>query len=290
MRLAAAVGWTVAGLLVAASPALAWDIGDFFPPQKRSESPTAAALLERAREQLRADGQSRIEITRQAASGEVERQVFVMLRRKVGDSQRIITEELTVDRTGPWRMLLIEEPGRRSRAFAFVRQIRPEPFSTTFRLADPLLCTWYDSEDGAADGQPASTQILSQRPGSIDGERVYWLTVEPGELRRFHHSELAIAASDQAILEERHFLAPRDKEAELVVRLPRAQMVSVEGRVLPGAAVYQDRGTGETVRVELTHAPLPLDLGRDSFSPEAFHRSVLSAPAPPVASPPDGGP
>lgn len=284
MRPVGAFGVVLATLLVAALPARAWDVADLFQRGAPLEQPAATALLDRARENLYgADGERTVEITREDRAGRVERQTFVVLQRTIGQTRRIVTEQLGVKGPASGRVLQIEEPGGETRAYAFVRAPGARPFPTTFRLADPFLCTWYDSAEAGAEPPPGATQILSRRPGRIRTDRVHWLTVEPAALRRFHHSELAIADSDGAILQYRHFERQNDAKPALVVRLPRARMVERDGRVLPESIVYE-YGTGEKIRIEIEHRPLRPELGVDAFSPERFHMAPLELPG--AADPP----
>jgi len=271
------------GALLAAAPARAWDVADLFTPRSPLELPAAAALLERAREKLLGgDGEQRIRITRKTRAGDVERQSFVVRRQVVAGSRRVVTEEIGGGQSAG-RVLQIEQAGGEVEAWAFLRATRAAPFPTSFRLADPFLCTWYDS--ATAETSPGTTQIVARRPGAIQGERVQWLTVQPGELRRFHHSELAIAERDSAILEYRHFEREGDVAPALIVRLPRSRMVELGEHVLPGLVLYGDPERGETIRVDIEHAPLAPDLGPEAFSPESFHLAPIERASSGVLAP-----
>ena len=266
--------WFVA--CVGAPAAHARDLHDVF-VSRATPRVSAVELLERA-EALAwpPTGRMRIDIVRESASGREEREAFVVLRRRTSEGLRIVTENLAPDRSRTGRVLQIEPAAGETIAYAFVKAAGPEPVETRYRLADPYLCTWYDPEVNGAEADrvasSAEREILARRAGRVAGEDVQWLQVKPAALRRFHHSELAIADRDAAILEYRHFLRRGDREPSLVVRVPREAMVATEGGTLPGVLRYEDRVSRERIRIEIAHSALPPDLPDSAFEPGSFHR------------------
>jgi hypothetical protein len=218
-----------------------------------------------------------IETVRTGRSGQRERAVFRVLRRSVNGSLRILTESLEPESIAGTRVLQVERPDGIEQTYAYVRSLGREPFETTFRLADPFLCTWFEQTDRSPSaeliGMGGRHEILARRPDVLDGERVQRITVRPMIERGYDRIELAIAERDFAILEYLHYVAPGDREASLIARADRSDMILLDKHVLPERIRYEDRVNGDVIAVTIRHATLPRQIPNILFEPRSFHRA-----------------
>jgi len=280
VRLAAAT-LLIAGVTTTGEAVAQQDLGALFAPASRDAEPISAAdMVEGAYANLFAPGyMMSIQTVRTDEEGNATNAEFRVLRRQVDDGVRILTESLAPANVEGTRVLQIERAGAAERTFAFVRSIGREPFETTFRLADPFLCTWYEREEGAAPVAPddpteRTHEILGRRPDTMAGEPVQRITVRPEIARGYDRIELAIAERDLAILEYLHYVLPEDTEPSLIARVDRKDMIEFDGRILPTVLRYEDRMTNEVVFVTVTHSTLPPDLSNLLFEPRSFPRAL----------------
>ena len=115
-------------------------------------------------------------------------------------------------------------------------------------------------------------EILARRMDQIDGEPVHRVLVRTIDASGYDRVELAIAERDFAILESRHYLNPGDAEPLLIARVPRAGMITLNGRTLPGRMTYDDRATKIQIAVTIKHEELSSTLPVSLFDPRSFHR------------------
>lgn len=264
------------GLLLG-STAHARDLGNLFDSPARVRLPPAKEMVESAFLNVFApDSVMMIETVRTKAEGGTENAKFRVLRRSVNGTLRVLTESLAPETVAGTRVLQIEQLDGMETTFAFVRSLGREPFETTFRLADPFLCTWYEKDPptGGPDMQAMGRhEILARRPDRIADEPVQRVMIRPFVARGYDRIELAIAESDYAILEYVHFLNPEDTTPSLIATADRKDMVEVGGRVVPRILRYDDRLLGDRVVVTVEHAPLPTDFPNLLFEPRSFHRA-----------------
>lgn len=261
-----------------AAPAQTRELSEIFPAMVEVSRPPAEELVDRAFDNVFApEFMMSIETVRIGRDGQRERAVFRVLRRSIDGSLRILTESLEPQSIAGTRVLQVERPDGIEQTFAYVRSLGREPFETTFRLADPFLCTWYEQADPSPSaeliGMGGRHEILARRPDVLDGEQVQRITVRPMTERGYDRIELAIAERDFAILEYRHYALPGDREASLIARADRSDMVLLDNHVLPERIRYEDRVSGDVIDVTIRHATLPRQIPNILFEPRSFHRA-----------------
>jgi len=281
--------------MLGGQPAAAVELRELFAPDQTPKTASAAEMLERAYANLFGKPSvMSIETVRTTASGEViQRASFRVLRRSASDGTRmILTETLAPAAIAGTRVLQIEHPRGDDEAHAFLPSTDMPPMETSYRMSDPFLCTLYDRAQAGARGAPqenaTSYEIIGNQPLDLFGERVHVITLRSLLPGGFERTELTIADSDYAILEYQYFTSATDPDAAVIARARRADMVDVDGRVLPRALLYEDFTTGEEISVRVEHAALPASVPNMIFDPRMFHRvrgdwdSNLKAPAPEV--------
>ncbi len=286
--------WIMA-MITASAPvhsSLASDITELFESPRRSsaiQALSAEQIVRRAFENVFPSGFGmEIETTRVGTSREDESSEFRVYRRAIDGEMRILTESLAPPEIEGTRMLQMESSDGAERTFAYVRSVAREPFATTFRLADPFLCSWYDktSSTEPAGAEPLQGayrppfQILSRRPDKVEGEPVQRILVRPLIDRGYDRLELAIAERDFAILEYLHFTTAQDAAPSLVARAVREDMVVLDGHVLPTRLRYEDRALAQVTVVSIRHSPIPPDAPDTLFDPRSFHRPRTAPLAP----------
>jgi len=227
-----------------------------------------------------------IRTTRGNGSGPKEVAEFRVYRRAMNGAERIMTESISPPSIAGSRMLQVEQETGSEETFAFVRSASPDPFSTTFRLADPFLCSWHDksaasgprrrllrrSSDSGTPGFRPDFEILGRRPDLVADERVQRILVRPQIDRGYDRAELAISEKDFAILEYRYFAGESDTEPSLVARVKRSEMRQFGRYLLPIRMRYEDRARGERIEVSIEHQALTDSTPDTLFDPRSFHR------------------
>jgi len=254
------------------------ELTEIFQPTTKPNTLSADQVVDRAFANLFVpDFMMSIETVRTNPAGQRERAVFRVLRRVVNGSLRILTESLEPESIAGTRVLQVERPDGIEQTYAFVRSLGREPFETTYRLADPFLCTWFEQE-GIAPTEAGVDfggrhEVLARRPDEVSGERVQRITVRPMIARGYDRIELVIADRDFAILEYLHYVGASDLEPSLIARADRKDMITLDGHVLPSMIRYEDRLSRDVILVTIEHAQLPPEIPNILFEPRSFHRA-----------------
>jgi len=229
-----------------------------------------------------------LDIARRTSEGSLERTQFMIQRSHRAGARRMLAVS-TRPAEGN-RVLQVEYDDGREEIFAFVPGLTDSPMRTDYRLAEPFLATWY--EIGANEPPPemrmlAEYEVLAFAPTQTGGEDAYKLTLHSVVPRGYDRTEVLIARSDYALLEQRHYYEGSPTPALIAVSA-RADMVRYGDHTLPQRITYQDRTENSTIEVKIRHTPLVED-SDDLFFPNTFHRAPLSTDALP-AEPEDARP
>lgn len=262
------------------------DLLQLFETRTRSEQRLSAnEIVARAFENLLPSGfMMQIDILRSDAGGETSSAGFLVYRKRIGDSMHTVTESTSPPSVAGTRMLQVEpSQGGPTRTYTYVRAVSDEPLEVPFQLMDPFLCMWHErpqADDGRRmpDARNAF-EILARRPDTIAGERAHLITVRPRIPLGYDRIELAIAESDNAILEYRYFADATAREPSLVAQAQRSNMRSIAGHVLPATLQYEDRAAQQTIAVTIRHSPFPADTSDALFAPRSFHRIRTALPS-----------
>ena len=285
------VGASLCVRIVEPSLASAAEPDELFPRTAACEAPSAATLVERAFAQI-LDLEAAIlveTVTRGPGSENESRSRFWLCRRRFGPEEvRVMVATLPVEDPSAMRILEIGEGGqRRSRLFAERTSTRPA--TTDFLLTDPFLGTFSDrpaSEIRAnlselvRDHEIISRQTVLPETEAAEGqlsegERVERIGLQAIETRQYERVEILIAGEDPPLVLEYRYFERGEREPTRVASVPREQMVSFEGRILPGRMLYRDRVQQTETEVQLRYQTIPGDVRETLFLESTFYRAPL---------------
>lgn len=250
---------------------------------------SAEEILRRALDNLFGfDTALTLDIARRTSEGSLERTQFMIQRTHRAGARRMLTVS-TRPAEGN-RVLQVEYDDGREEIFAFVPGLTDAPMRTDYRLAEPFLATWYEIGAGEPPRETrmlAEYEVLAFAPARAAGEDAYKLTLHSVVPRGYDRTEVLIARSDYALLEQRHYYDGAATPA-LIAVAARADMVRYGDHTLPRHITYQDRTENSTIEVEIRHTPLA-DGSDELFFPSTFHRAPLSSDAP-ASEPEDARP
>jgi hypothetical protein len=262
-----------------AAPAQTLDPRAVFASESRAATIGAEEILRCALDNLFGfDAAIVLEIERRSAQGAADASQLLLQRRRLRGARRLLAVSVLPPAVRGNRMLQINHDDGREETFAFVSALGGEPMRAPYRLAEPFLATWYAigaGEPAAGMRALAEYEILGFTPMSSADEDSYALSLRSIAPRGYDRTELVVARSDCAILEQRQYLSGSSTPA-LIAAAPRAFMTFFGDRIVPGRISYRDRLQDAEIEVRLRYAPL--SEGSDAlFLPGTFHRVPLGA-------------
>jgi hypothetical protein len=227
------------------------------------------------------DASIRLEIERRAAGAPSEVSEFLVERRRMSDSRRLLAVSVRPAAVRGNRVLQINYDDGREETFAYVPTMDGDPVRARYRLSEPFLATWY--EVGAVEEPPAALRALAEyevlglEPATSASEPAYKVSLRSIVPRGYERTELIVASADFAVLEQRHY-SSRSRTPVLVAVSARGDMIRFADRLVPSRIVYRDAARNAELEVRIRYAPLePNSDAR--FLSNTFHRAQLDLDA-----------
>jgi hypothetical protein len=269
----------VASVLALAAPARAQIVEPraVFTRSAPASTPSGEEVLRRALDNLFGfDAAIGLEIERKVAGGAPELSEFMFQRLRAREAERLLSVSVRPSKVRGNRVLQVSYDDGREETYAFVPSMGSEPVRVRYRLAEPFLATWYQigaNEPSAETRALADYELLAFEPTSTAGEPAYRLLVRSIVPRGYDRTELFVARSDFAVLEQRQYTS-RSAEPVLVAQTERADLVRFGESTVPARIRYRDRVQNAEIEVRLRYSALA-ENSNPLFFPTTFHRAAL---------------
>jgi hypothetical protein len=249
-------------LLVLALPAAAPAQEDAFPPGPGPLAVSAQEVLSRAFANFYGcDIEELLEFHVTTESGQVMRHEAERIRKRIrGRSHDLFSVRGGTDRRN-YRTLRIQGRGGSDELFAYTPDLHRARRLTSAQRGDQFFGSNLSLEDLEVQFV-ARNELVGRATTLVEGEPAHIVTIQPLYDSGYDRADFFVAQSDYAILEIRFYYADA-LEAHKIAYMPRADMESQNGHLLPRLIIFRDleSGTRTDIRTRSRLVNPPIDEG-----------------------------